>query len=116
MRDLSPVFRDSLSRGKEDHQCGEHYCGNCNIWDSVINHQCYIRRPEPKNSKESLIVFDFECTQETGTHIPNLAVARRYNLKSEEYDEYIAQKKTSLMTLESGSFAKRTRKLSWRTT
>ena len=31
-----------------------------------------------------LIVFDFECNQETGQHIPNLVVARKYNLSQPE--------------------------------
>ena len=32
-----------------------------------------------------MIVFDFECTQETGRHIPNLVVARRYDLETNTY-------------------------------
>ena len=33
-----------------------------------------------------MIFFDFECTQETSEHIPNLVVARSYDLKESEED------------------------------
>ena len=78
-------YFEMRSRKKEDHQCGEMYCRNCKKWDTIKDHQCYIRRPAQKKPRESLIVFDFESNQETGRHIPNLVVARRYDLNTGTY-------------------------------
>ena len=75
-------YFEARSRTRSDHQCGEFYCKNCKIWAHVTDHQCYIRRPQDKKPRQSLIVFDFECNQESGIHIPNLVVARRYDLKT----------------------------------
>ena len=64
--------------------CGEFFCRQCKQWDMITSHKCYIRRPEAKKPREILIIFDFECTQETGVHIPNLVVAQVENLKTHE--------------------------------
>ena len=79
-------YFESHSRSKTDHCCGELFCCNCYKWDQVKEHQCYIRRPESKTRKK-LIVFDAESNQETGKHIPNLIVARVYDLKTETHLE-----------------------------
>ncbi|XP_061181223.1 uncharacterized protein LOC133189847 [Saccostrea echinata] len=65
-----------------------HHCGGqkqCKICKKTVDtdHQCYVQlKPEKKKKKgkETLqfyIYFDFECTQETGIHLPNLCVAHR---------------------------------------
>ncbi|XP_061196432.1 uncharacterized protein LOC133204707 [Saccostrea echinata] len=65
-----------------------HHCGGqkqCKICKKTVDtdHQCYVQlKPEKKKKKgkETLqfyIYFDFECTQETGIHVPNLCVAHR---------------------------------------
>ena len=80
-------YFETRHRTKKDHRCGEMFCRNCKKWDVIKYHQCYIRRPESKKPRKTLIVFDAESNQESGMHIPNLIVARVYDLKTEDYTE-----------------------------
>ncbi|XP_062575961.1 uncharacterized protein LOC134237834 [Saccostrea cucullata] len=60
-----------------------HKCGGqkqCKICKKIVDtdHQCYVQQKPQKKKKKGkdtlqfYIYFDFECTQETGIHIPNL--------------------------------------------
>ena len=59
-----------------------HICGNkCPTCDLILNqedtdHKCYIQQLEQEedSSYNHLLFFDFEATQEHGTHCPNLCV------------------------------------------
>jgi G:T-mismatch repair DNA endonuclease (very short patch repair protein) len=67
------------------HVCEEEskWCFNCK--ESVgYDHRCYIKVDEPRLHKyEGIIYFDYECSQEFGDHVPNLAIAHKYNLNNE---------------------------------
>lgn len=63
-----------------------HKCGDgkwCKICREMVekDHQCFVQvKPTLKERGKKLqmyIYFDFECTQENGTHVPNLCVAHR---------------------------------------
>ena len=62
-------------RSEDDHVCGEYQCKSCFVYVTDANHHCYLRRLQPKGSSENLIFFDFECTQNSGEHVPNFVVA-----------------------------------------
>ena len=68
------------SKVKPDvHICGHYYCKVCEKQVSNVGHRCYQRSTkENKKPCQTMIFFDFECTQDEGEHIPNLVVARRY--------------------------------------
>ena len=61
---------------------GGHICGNkCQTCNLILNHEdtdhkCYIQQLEQEedSSYNHLLFFDFEATQEHGTHCPNLCV------------------------------------------
>ena len=69
---------------QKGHMCDETFCHNCNDFVSA-SHMCYIKtiaekrasHPDIKSNnmqQTKYIFFDFECIQETGTHIPNLCI------------------------------------------
>ena len=61
---------------------GGHICGKkCEICELILtpedtDHKCYIKQleQEEESSYNHLLFFDFEATQEHGTHCPNLCV------------------------------------------
>ena len=59
------------------HICGKK-CRTCGLIlnQEDINHKCYIQQleQEEESSYNQLLFFDFEATQEHGTHCPNLCV------------------------------------------
>ncbi len=80
------------------HICGKTKCRTCK--ELIANkdkdtHLCYMRKPKEKDDEEEkcdvieeseydqLMFFDYECTQENGTHEPNLCVV--HNEMGEEW-------------------------------
>ncbi|XP_062574745.1 uncharacterized protein LOC134236588 [Saccostrea cucullata] len=64
------------------HKCGDQKL--CKICKKIVDadHRCYVRQKPQKKKKgkgtlEFTIYFDFECTQESGIHVPILCVAHR---------------------------------------
>ena len=68
-------YLERSKRSPDKHVCGEWLCTCCKRWVLDINHRCYLQRIAPKDPSDKLIFFDFECTQDTGIHVPNLVVA-----------------------------------------
>ena len=64
------------SRKAEYHVCGESYCRGCKKFHQDKHHQCFFRSTTELKNPDKFIFYDFECTQETGKHIPNLVVAQ----------------------------------------
>ena len=81
-------YFESAKRSRTDHRCHEHFCRTCSKWACNETHKCYIRRPETKKPRKKMIIFDFECTQESGQHVPNLVVAQVHDLESGEMEPY----------------------------
>ena len=71
---------------RDCHKCDHYYCKTCQRQVRMGDHHCYQRSQPPKKRCEKFIFFDFESTQESGEHIPNLVVARRYDLKKTPCD------------------------------
>jgi len=66
-----PKCHKSTGREREElHVCGEYMCSNCKEYVEG-RHMCYMRAVERKKCKLRQIVYDFECRQDTGDHIPN---------------------------------------------
>jgi len=82
-------YFETRNRTKKDHRCNEFFCRICVKWDNVKTHRCYMKRPDNRQPKQKFIFFDFECNQETGEHIPNLVVARKYDLKTGREQEIV---------------------------
>ncbi|XP_078509079.1 uncharacterized protein LOC144768953 [Lissotriton helveticus] len=60
----------------DDHKCRGMKCPRCRMsFDAGTNHQCYMVKGRPQTKTEAYIVFDIECTQETGVHQPNYIYA-----------------------------------------
>ena len=59
------------------HYCSDYKCQTCQKYVAK-DHKCCIPKADyPVDKKPCKVVFfDFECMQETGTHIPNLLVER----------------------------------------
>ena len=62
---------------KAEHDCESTYCKNCKCQVVTKDHQCFQLAKEPNAVSSKYIFFDFECRQETGTHIVNYAVAQK---------------------------------------
>ena len=64
------------------HVCQEDkkFCSNCSKLVDY-DHRCYILREELKVDKRfnGYIFFDYEASQDTGVHLPNLVIAHKYN-------------------------------------
>ena len=76
----------------EDHKCDHYFCNICEKQAHVEKHLCYQRSLKETHPCDKFIFFDFESSQEdSGLHIPNLVVARRYNLKKDKdhFDEKV---------------------------
>lgn len=57
-------------------ECKKSTCGQCDTKvDSLTGHLCFLKRLFKPNIGYRYIVYDFECCQETGTHIPNYVYA-----------------------------------------
>ena len=73
---------DRTRRDITTHKCGEKLCHVCDKYvDS--EHQCFMQVVKKKKRKRDddddeplMLFFDFECTQETGYHSPNLVVVQ----------------------------------------
>ena len=80
----------------KDHICGHGKCSNCGDYCDLIVHKCYMTAKECKGGvctgecsdkkkcyscktyTEKYIFYDFECMQETGVHIVNLAICQDF--------------------------------------
>lgn len=75
------VHKDRLpvdNKGERSkHDCSDYHCQTCNNYVTKDHNCCMVPEdyPEYKNVMP-YIFFDYECTQETGVHIPNLVVAK----------------------------------------
>ena len=87
---------DRTQRNPGDHKCGEFHCRICKTFVLRESHRCYMqplkrkfcedeegeicskkRKVSQRKDKEGkYFFFDFECVQETGTHVPNLVVVQ----------------------------------------
>ena len=84
----------------KDHICGYSTCSNCKSYCNMKSHKCYMTKKQCKGGNctgcspdkkcyacktktEKYMFYDFECTQETGIHVVNLAVVQDY--KGNEY-------------------------------
>lgn len=90
---------DRTQRDPADHKCGEMQCSICKTFVDPLSHRCYMqplkrknytetdeevpkkkrkvtKEGATKNNKPKYLFFDFECMQETGTHVPNLVVVQ----------------------------------------
>lgn len=81
-------YQSSVLKPNE-HRCDTYMCGKCEKYVSVSNHNCYQRHEKEKKANRVMIFFDFETVQESGEHIPNLVVARRYDMSKGSYREII---------------------------
>ena len=62
---------------KDKHECGEVKCFVCaKTYMSHEEHLCYLRAKSSDIEPEKFIFYDFECTQESGNHVPNFVVAQ----------------------------------------
>ncbi|KAG1661834.1 Death-associated inhibitor of apoptosis 2 [Nymphon striatum] len=71
---LCTVILDVKICNRTQHVCGNYKCPNCKEYAGV-DHLCYIPFTKKPDESENYIFFDFECTQDTGIHIPNYCVA-----------------------------------------
>ena len=62
----------------EQHTCGDYKCRNCNKMVSK-DHKCYMMPTSKTEPSEKYIFFDFEATQDTGSHIVNLSVSKYFD-------------------------------------
>ncbi|XP_028517608.1 uncharacterized protein LOC110247906 [Exaiptasia diaphana] len=74
-----------INQEPEAHHCGEIKCNTCKQFADP-DHQCYMQpvddESENANSNTNdpkFLFFDYETTQETGTHIPNLIIVQNQN-------------------------------------
>ena len=90
---------DRTQRNPADHKCGEVFCKICKNFVNPQTHRCYLQplkrkasgneedespkktrkvatKEETEKNKPKYFFFDFECIQETGTHVPNLVVVQ----------------------------------------
>lgn len=90
---------DRTQRNPADHKCGEVFCKICKNFANPQSHLCYMQplkrkasgneedespkkarkvatKEETEKNKPKYFFFDFECIQETGTHVPNLVVVQ----------------------------------------
>lgn len=81
-------FYDKSKYRMEEHRCGDTWCKNC---DCKINtndgHKCYMFPKAPNKTDTKYIFFDFECSQDTGTHVVNYCIAQYYD--SDEIHEFL---------------------------
>ena len=78
---------------KDKHECGEVKCSVCGkTYMSHEEHLCYLRANSSDIEPEKFIFYDFECTQESGNHVPNFVVAQSICTKCE--DDPITEKAT----------------------
>lgn len=84
------VLHKDKNRSRNDHICGETYCPNCFQWFTNLSekspHLCHMRALSSLSLTpiDKFIFYDFECTQESGRHIPNLVVAHSACSQCEE--------------------------------
>ena len=89
--------RRNITESLDDHVCGHSTCSNCGAYCDMKEHLCYMKNKQCKGGRctgcddpdnkcyscktytEKYIFYDFETTQETGTHIVNYAHAWDFN-------------------------------------
>ncbi|XP_078531047.1 uncharacterized protein LOC144817954 [Lissotriton helveticus] len=70
-----------------EHKCNGMKCPRCQIpCRAGFVHQCYMVKDRQPPKTEDYIVFDIECTQETGVHQPNYIYA--HHLTSDDCWEF----------------------------
>ncbi|XP_078499011.1 uncharacterized protein LOC144828487 [Lissotriton helveticus] len=70
-----------------NHKCKGMICPRCHVsYKAGTNHQCYMVKGPSQTKTEDYIVFDIECTQETGVHQPNYIYA--HHLTSDDSWEF----------------------------
>ena len=73
------------TNNKDNHECGEVQCYVCRkTYISHEEHLCYLRANSPDTEPQKFIFYDFECTQESGKHVPNFVVAQSICPECEE--------------------------------
>ena len=68
----------------EFHRCGHRFCQTCHK-TVPYDHFCFMQTLKPlpdEKTKWDFYYYDYECTQETGVHVPNLVVVQ--NARGEE--------------------------------
>ncbi|XP_040190087.1 uncharacterized protein LOC120921636 [Rana temporaria] len=61
----------------KEHECNGLRCDVCGARiDDTKKHLCYMQPYKPPEETTKYIIYDFECMQETGTHIPNYIYAK----------------------------------------
>ena len=80
--------RKLLNYHKKKHVCGEIYCSVCRDFDS-LDHKYFMQKSVIQTEYDDngklcdldepykFIFFDFECTQNTGEHVPNYCIAQK---------------------------------------
>lgn len=59
------------------HECSGLRCEVCGAYiNETEEHVCYMQEYKPPAETNKYIIYDFECMQETGTHIPNYIYAQ----------------------------------------
>ena len=90
---------DSKRFDRNTHTCGDYWCNNCK---AVVdkNHKCYMTPKPIKEISNKYIFFDFEATQNKGTHEVNLCVSQYFDdptpiihYSIEEFCEWLFDKK-----------------------
>ena len=71
-----PTFRPDDYEDLSEHSCLHRRCRNCRKMVLLKLHQCNITKKKAKKQPSAYYFFDFECTQETGTHIVTHAVVQ----------------------------------------
>ena len=69
---------DTKRFDKNTHKCGDSWCNNCK---AVVHrgHKCYMMPKPIKEISNKYIFFDFEATQNKGTHEVNLSVSQYFD-------------------------------------
>ncbi|XP_053573371.1 uncharacterized protein LOC128663189 isoform X1 [Bombina bombina] len=63
---------------KDGHDCTPPTCSICHGEIDIFDtHLCYMTPYKPPKKETDYIVYDFECMQETGVHIPNYVYAKK---------------------------------------
>jgi len=63
----------------ECHRCTDVLCGNCKMMVDVSVHCCPILPKKTKTPTGEILFFDFECSQESGTHVVTHVVTQTTN-------------------------------------
>ena len=71
-----PTFKRGDYADLSEHSCLHKRCKNCRKMCLLSKHQCYLMKKKPKKAPARICYFDFECSQESGTHVVTHAVVQ----------------------------------------